>query len=217
MSTKFIKKIITKLIFRNNIPLIITFIVLVIIFYSPYLAANSIVFGYGGGGGGGGIIPSSTKAITAFIIPGQVGASAINESAKTIALTMPYGTNITSLVPTIIITGAKVSPASGVARGFATPETYTVTAADGSTQNYTVTVDIAPAIPTAVGETDWFIKNVKRTDIVRDGKIDILDFNALMVNWGKKSADNPADANQDGLVDIYDFNLLMVHWGKTES
>ncbi len=59
-----------------------------------------------------------------------------------ITLTVPYGTDPTSLTPTIVITGASVSPASGVPHNFTTPQTYTVTAADSSTQAYTVTVTV---------------------------------------------------------------------------
>lgn len=51
-------------------------------------------------------------------------------------------------------------------------------------------------------------------DTNSDAKIDILDFNALMVNWGKTTAKNVADFNSDGKVDIFDFNLLMVGWTK---
>ena len=63
--------------------------------------------------------------------------------ANTVALTVPYGTDPSSLTPTIVITGASVSPASGVPHDFSTPQTYTVTAADGTTKDYTVTVTVA--------------------------------------------------------------------------
>ncbi len=79
------------------------------------------------------------KDITSFTIlgvPGTVGAN-------TVALTVPYGTDPTSLTPTIVITGASVSPASGDPNNFTTPQTYTVTAADGTTKDYTVTVTVA--------------------------------------------------------------------------
>ncbi|MCX6759617.1 MAG: hypothetical protein NT012_03595 [Candidatus Nealsonbacteria bacterium] len=167
--------------------------------------------------GGGGRFYSYAKAITTFTIPNQVGTTTINESAKTIALTMPYGTVVTALVPIITIAGESVRPASLTPTDFTNPVTYTVTAANALTQDYTVTVNIALAIPTIGQETDWFIKEIKRTDIFRDGKIDVLDFDALVINWGKKGVDNPADVNQDGLVDILDFNALMVNWGKVES
>jgi len=90
---------------------------------------------------------SPDKAIAAFNIPGQVGLTAINEGTHTIALTMPYGTDVTALVPSIIIMGESVNPANGVANNFTTPQTYTVTAADSSTQAYTVTVTVASPPP----------------------------------------------------------------------
>jgi len=97
---------------------------------------------------------SSDKAITAFTIPGQVGGTIINEGViNTIAVTMPHGTGVTALVPNITITGSSVNPASGVANNFTTPQTYTVTAADFSTQDYIVTVTIASAPPPSVGYT----------------------------------------------------------------
>ncbi|PIV11246.1 hypothetical protein COS50_00940, partial [Candidatus Roizmanbacteria bacterium CG03_land_8_20_14_0_80_35_26] len=93
---------------------------------------------------------NSAKAITAFTIPVQNGETIINESAHTIGITVPFGTNVTALVPTITITGSSVNPASGAAQNFTNPVTYTVTAADSSTQAYTVTVTIgADPIATA--------------------------------------------------------------------
>jgi len=83
---------------------------------------------------------NSAKSITAFTIPGQVGGSTINDAAGTIAITMPYGTAVTALVPTITHTGASINPASGVPQNFTSPIGYTVTAADGSTKVYMVTV-----------------------------------------------------------------------------
>jgi len=45
-----------------------------------------------------------------------------------------------------------------------------------------------------------------------DNKIDVLDFNLLMVNWGGDEINNVADFNNDNKVDVLDFNLVMVHW-----
>ena len=61
-----------------------------------------------------------------------------------IGVTVPYATDITALIPTIETTGASVSPTSGSSTNFASPVDYTVTAADGSTKVYTVTVTVAP-------------------------------------------------------------------------
>ncbi len=92
----------------------------------------------------------SLKAITSFTIPLQVGPTVINEGAHTIAVTMPSGTNLTALVPTITHTGWQVSPASGAATNFTTPKTYTVTALDTTTQAYVVTVSIVAGAPAKV-------------------------------------------------------------------
>jgi 6-phosphogluconolactonase len=76
------------------------------------------------------------KDITSFTILGIPGTIGVN----TITLTVPYGTGLTALTPTIVITGASVNPASGAVQDFTAPVLYTVTAADASTKDYTVTV-----------------------------------------------------------------------------
>ncbi len=86
--------------------------------------------------------PSSAKAITTFSFTTPAATGVIDETAHTIAVTVPFGTDITALVPIIGITGASVNPASGVAQDFTRPVTYTVTAADVSLQDYIVTVTI---------------------------------------------------------------------------
>ena len=51
-----------------------------------------------------------------------------------------------------------------------------------------------------------------KVDANKDNKIDFLDFNILMVNWGMNGVGNPADFNGDGIVDILDFNYVMIYW-----
>ncbi|MDR2094956.1 MAG: hypothetical protein LBP76_05485, partial [Treponema sp.] len=61
-----------------------------------------------------------------------------------IAVTVPYETALTSLAPVVVVSGgASSNPASGAARNFTSSQTYTVTAEDGTTQDYTVTVNVA--------------------------------------------------------------------------
>jgi len=106
--------------------------------------------GGGGGTGGGGTQPGSAKAITAFTFANPAATGAINETAKTINVSVPHGTSVTSLTPTITYTGASISPASGAAQNFTNPVNYTVTAEDGSTQTYTVTVTVGSASSKAI-------------------------------------------------------------------
>ncbi len=49
-------------------------------------------------------------------------------------------------------------------------------------------------------------------DINHDGKVDILDFNALLVHWGQKGSNIDADLNGNDVVGILDFNILIVNW-----
>ncbi len=51
-------------------------------------------------------------------------------------------------------------------------------------------------------------------DFNGDGKVDILDFNTLIIHWGMTSGATKADgdANGDGKVNILDFNILITHW-----
>ena len=93
------------------------------------------------------ILDSSSKLITEFSLNGVEGT--INEAAKTIAVTMPYLQNVTKLVATFTTTGASVKVGSIIqksgttANDFTSQVTYTVTAADWSTQDYIVTVTVA--------------------------------------------------------------------------
>lgn len=87
---------------------------------------------------------NSQKLITVFdllLTPEVIGR--VDQANYTIALDVPYDTNITNMKPLIISSpGAKVSPASGVSQDFTYPIVYTVTALDGSSQKYTVTVSV---------------------------------------------------------------------------
>ena len=94
-----------------------------------------------------GVLSLSSKAIiTSFGIPGSAGV--INQVAKTIALTVPYGTTLATLAPTFTVTSGTCNQTSGSPPSptFAAtnPATYIVT--DGTVvNNYTVTVSVTPA------------------------------------------------------------------------
>ncbi len=96
---------------------------------------------------------SSTKTIDSFSINGIAGTI----TGTAIALSVPNGTNVSALVPSITFTGASLSPNSGVAQNFSAPVIYTVTAQDGSEAQYTVTVTVLPPTnqaPTAVASAN---------------------------------------------------------------
>ncbi len=119
---------------------------------------------------------SNAKAITSFAFNALSPAvtATINEAAKTIAATVPAGTNRTALVPTIAVSSkATVSPASGEARDFTNPVVYTVTAEDGSTVTYTVTVSLATGIDDPLSGRVKLYPIPARTEIYAEGIEDV--------------------------------------------
>jgi uncharacterized repeat protein (TIGR02543 family) len=84
-------------------------------------------------------------AITEFNFSSPSVTGIIDNTAKTVTLNVPFGTVVTNLTPMITHNGASISPESGVSHDFTNVVTFTVTAADGSTQDYQVTVIISPA------------------------------------------------------------------------
>jgi hypothetical protein len=86
--------------------------------------------------------PGSLKNFTSFTFP-TYGAATI--AASSVTITVPWGTDVTALAPTYTVSaGASGSPVSGTARNFTTAQTYTVTAQNLSTKDYTVTVNVTP-------------------------------------------------------------------------
>jgi len=96
------------------------------------------------------VAPNPAKAMTAFSFAGYTGASGIiNEGAKTIAVTVPFGTDVTTLVATftstgpVVKVGTAVQTSTATLNNFSAPVAYIVTAADATTATYTVTVTVA--------------------------------------------------------------------------
>jgi len=112
---------------------------------------------------------SHEAEILSFTIPNQI-SSTINSLDATVDVVMPYGTDLTNLVPTITISaGATISPASGVAQDFTNSVVYTVTAEDGiNVKNWTVSVTTES--PTYITLVEWTFPN-NPDDSIADGGI----------------------------------------------
>lgn len=84
---------------------------------------------------------SDDADILTFSFQGLQPAVTGQISGTNITATVPYNVDVTALVPTLTISPeASLQPATGVAQNFTNPVTYTVTAEDGTTKVYTVTV-----------------------------------------------------------------------------
>jgi len=104
-------------------------------------------------------VKSSEKAITAFSFPALSVTGAINNTNKTISVTVPFGTNVSALVANFTASAkasvkvGETSQVSGTtANDFSSAAVYNVTAEDGSNVNYTVTVTIT--LPTQITALD---------------------------------------------------------------
>jgi hypothetical protein len=93
--------------------------------------------------------PNTAKAITAFSITSPVSAEGvIDEDAKTVTVTVPYGTNVTAMTASVSRSPeSSINPADPeTSRDYTNPLVYTVTAQDSTSQDYTVTVNQRPGI-----------------------------------------------------------------------
>lgn len=96
---------------------------------------------------------SSTKTMSYFsiVVTGAAGWSEVAnivESTGAVSISVPSGTTVTALVANFIYSGSTIkvsttAQVSGVtANDFTSPVEYVVTAADGTTKTYTVTVTV---------------------------------------------------------------------------
>ncbi len=86
------------------------------------------------------VLASSAKSILTFNFPGYGNAII---AGTNVSITLPAAAVVTSLAPTYTVSSfAAGSPVSGTARDFTTPQTYVITAQDGSQQAYRVAVNL---------------------------------------------------------------------------
>ena len=144
-------------------------------------------------------------------IPGE-----IDELGKTIALEMPSGTEINALEPNLEIPDMAVYEPTGL-QDFSTPINYTITAEDGTSSTYLVTIDVALSqkeilllISAANPENtlDW-----KETDNLSDWEEVTLDANGIITELAlsqRKLSQLPPEIGQltNLKVFVLNFNQL---------
>ncbi|MFK0116132.1 family 43 glycosylhydrolase [Streptomyces sp. NPDC090994] len=88
--------------------------------------------------------PASPTSVTDVTAKGQKGYAIVTEASSKVVLPMEPGADTRRLAPKLwTAEGSTVSPRSGTRRDFREPQTYTVTAADGTRREWTV-----EAVPT---------------------------------------------------------------------
>ncbi|MFY0608679.1 MAG: DUF5018 domain-containing protein [Cyclobacteriaceae bacterium] len=89
------------------------------------------------------IAANTDNSISSMSIEGVNGV--VDNEANTVVVTLPFGTDVTSLEPTITLPEqASIDPFSGVIQDFSNPITYSVTAGDASVATWEASVVIAP-------------------------------------------------------------------------
>ena len=114
---------------------------------------------------------SSDAFITNFSVSGVTGTI----SGTSITADVPYGTDVKNLAPSISISpGATLTPASGLARDFTSPVSYTVTAEDGQTTSvYSVTITVLD--PDSVVISSFSVSEAESVDIDQNAKTIVIN------------------------------------------
>jgi hypothetical protein len=90
---------------------------------------------------------SNQNDILTFVLAEQTQNAIIDNENHTVEIEVETGTNITDLTPTITVSVyATINPLSSVSQNFTNPVTYTVTAEDGTPQEWIVSVSVADFI-----------------------------------------------------------------------
>ncbi|MEV0904970.1 family 43 glycosylhydrolase [Streptomyces hokutonensis] len=172
--------------------------------------------------------PATPTSVVDATAHGQQGYAIVTEASSKVVLPTQPATDLRHLAPSLAVgSGATVSPASGTRRDFRKPQTYTVTAADGTSRTWTVEAvptrsPVLPGLtadpdvhyldgqywiyPTSDGYANWggtSFKAYSSRDLVhwQDHGV-ILDLGPD-VSWADKNAWAPAVAERDGKYYFY--------------
>ena len=112
---------------------------------------------------------SDEKQIKSFVITAPYTVGVINENSRTITVDVPEGTDVTALIPSIVVSdNAVVEPASGVPQNFTNPVSYKVTAENGSNVTYVVTVTVGGVGPGPGGDPVEINENINANTTWKD-------------------------------------------------
>ncbi len=112
------------------------------------------------------VAPKPVKEITSFGFATPSATGTIDQETKKISVTVPYGTDVTALTPTVVYSGNRLRPDTGEVQDFSSPVTYTIDYCKKEAQairktkiafvedcgvSYVVTVKVAAAPPSGGG------------------------------------------------------------------
>ena len=192
---------------KNTIlPLILLLTIITLGQTTGILFGVKSAFGYGGGG-----------FYSPFIAPSGGVSIVINDgdektSSQTVVLALSGGSSATKMS---ISNSSSFSGA--IQEEYKTTKTWTLDGEEGEKTVYVKFYNTSGSSSQITSDSIVYGistagSSCRGIDTNNDGSIDVLDFNALMVNWGDVDTNNVADFDCDNKVAILDFNLLMVNW-----
>jgi len=108
---------------------------------------------------------SNEKQITGFTFSASANSEletnvngTIDQDDRTVIVTVPYGTDVTSLSPTIQVSNGAGHTPSGE-QDFTNSVSYIVTAENGTSNTYTVTVNVAPSTEASIMNFSFLAEN----------------------------------------------------------
>jgi hypothetical protein len=195
--------------------LIAGFVFALVLFNFPNSALNSVVFGYGGGGGGEGYSPSPfTPPVGGLSVVINNGVA--ETESRNVTLTLSGGSDAIKMVISNFSDFRGAQP-----KTYQATTTWVLSEGEGQKNVYVKFYNNWDRSSNVVSDSINLVvpppksplsPEAQKADVNKDNKIDILDFNDLMVNWGKVVFGNVADSNGDGVVDLIDLSLLMIYW-----
>ncbi|MBB2948947.1 beta-xylosidase [Actinoplanes lutulentus] len=169
-----------------------------------------------------------TTSIAAVTLPQLKVDAIVDDTNAVVKLPVAEGTSLTALAPSFILaSGATISPASGTARDFSKPVTYTITGPDGAQREWTAQALVmkSPVLPglyadpniSVVGDTFWIHPTTDGFDGWSGTQIHAFSSKDLVhwkdhgvaldlgpdVTWADNSAWAPAFAQRDGKYYLY--------------
>ncbi|MDD3084009.1 MAG: hypothetical protein PHP82_03230 [Candidatus ainarchaeum sp.] len=163
----------------------------------------------------------NAKVINDFRFTSPPSIGVINEESHTISLTVSSITDRTSLVPTIDFIGLSINPLNEIANNFTNPTIYTVTSADNSTQDYTITVNPLSVYGITLNLKDSFT-NEHLTGINIDCNANIYDLNDNAYDSTNQNSPKKIDFDQGTYLCTfsktnYDSNTMVITVDNNDS
>ncbi|WP_420317500.1 DUF5018 domain-containing protein [Ekhidna sp.] len=124
-------------------------------------------------------LPYTDNDILSFTFSEVEGSATVNNTAHTVVAEAVAGTDVSAITPTIGLSqNATISPDTGIEQDFTSAVTYTVTAEDGTTQDWEITITEALAAPTDIVLSNSSIdENLSTNSLVGTFSTDDASFN----------------------------------------